>query len=102
MADKDVGGIIAALAAARSLGGATVICTTLPVARAMPAGELAVHWIAGLPGARVIVESEPAAALDRALARSSSGPGSIVVAGSLYLVGAARALLVDDPDLRDP
>jgi dihydrofolate synthase/folylpolyglutamate synthase len=102
MADKDVVGIIAALAAARSLGGATVVCTTLPVARAMPAGELAVHWLAGLPGARVIVESEPAAALDRALARSSSGPGSIVVAGSLYLVGAARALLVDDPDLRDP
>jgi hypothetical protein len=25
-----------------------------------------------------------------------------VVAGSLYLVGAIRALLVDDPDLRDP
>jgi hypothetical protein len=25
-----------------------------------------------------------------------------VVAGSLYLVGAVRAILVDDPDLRDP
>jgi len=25
-----------------------------------------------------------------------------VVAGSLCLVGAARALVVDDPDLRDP
>ena len=28
--------------------------------------------------------------------------GPIVVAGSLYLVGAARARLVDDPLLRDP
>jgi hypothetical protein len=30
------------------------------------------------------------------------GPGPVVVAGSLYLVGAARGHLVDDPDLRDP
>ena len=29
-------------------------------------------------------------------------PGTTVVAGSLYLVGAVRAHLVDDPDLRDP
>ena len=36
--------------------------------------------------------------------RSPSPPptGPVVVAGSLYLVGAARALLVDDPELRDP
>ena len=26
----------------------------------------------------------------------------VVVAGSLYLVGAARGHLVDDPNLRDP
>ena len=38
------------------------------------------------------------AALERALAEA---PGPIVVAGSLYLVGAVRAILVDDPDLRD-
>jgi hypothetical protein len=40
----------------------------------------------------------PAAALAAALA---DAPGPIVVAGSLYLVGALRALLVDDPALRD-
>jgi hypothetical protein len=39
------------------------------------------------------------AALDGILA----GPaGPLVVAGSLYLVGAVRARLVDDPLLRDP
>jgi hypothetical protein len=32
-----------------------------------------------------------------------AGPrGPVVVAGSLYLVGAVRARLVDDPLLRDP
>jgi len=31
-----------------------------------------------------------------------TGPGPTVVAGSLYLVGAVRATLIDDPDLLDP
>jgi folylpolyglutamate synthase/dihydropteroate synthase len=34
--------------------------------------------------------------LDAALS-SGSGSGPVVVAGSLYLVGAARAILVSDP-----
>ena len=41
---------------------------------------------------------DPLKALDVAMAE----PGTTVVAGSLYLVGAIRAHLVDDPDLRDP
>ena len=32
--------------------------------------------------------------------REARGP--VVVAGSLYLVGTARGILVDDPTLRDP
>jgi folylpolyglutamate synthase/dihydropteroate synthase len=47
------------------------------------------------------VKAEPdvRAALEGILA----GPaGPLVVAGSLYLVGAVRARLVDDPLLRDP
>ena len=69
----------------------------------MPADELAARWRAGLPGAQVSVEADPVAAFDRAAVERPSGePGPIVVAGSLYLVGAARARLVDDPDLRDP
>jgi folylpolyglutamate synthase/dihydropteroate synthase len=43
---------------------------------------------------RVVTDLDTA--LDLALA---SGRGPVVVAGSLYLVGAVRARLVADPDL---
>ena len=64
----------------------------------MPAAELAERWrrVAGV--GTVTAVPDPLEALDAALA----GPGTTVVAGSLYLVGAIRAHLVDDPDLRDP
>ena len=42
----------------------------------------------------VLAVGNPAVALEEAL---STGSGAVVVAGSLYLVGAARAILVDDP-----
>ena len=99
MADKDVDGIIAALAASSSLGGATVIATSVDAARAMPADELAARWRRTTsPIAEVVAEPDPIAALDRARRRG----GPTVVAGSLYLVGAIRGHLVDDPELRDP
>ncbi len=99
MADKDVAGVIAAAAASRALAGATVVCTSLDLPRALPAADLAAAWRAGLPGADVRIASTPELALDLAL---RTGRGPVVVAGSLYLVGAARARLVDDPALRDP
>jgi dihydrofolate synthase/folylpolyglutamate synthase len=100
MADKDVDGVVAAIARAPSLAGATVIATTLDLPRAMPVDELASRWAAVRPGEpRPRSVSDPLAALELALAH---GTGPIVVAGSLYLVGAIRAILVDDPDLRDP
>jgi len=99
MADKDVAGIVRALAAATSVRGATVICTRVDLPRALEPAALAAAWSAGSAGGRVLVEPDPAAALARAV-REPGGP--IVVAGSLYLVGAVRALLVDDPLLRDP
>ena len=99
MADKDVDGIVAALGAAAAIRGASVIATQLDLPRALPAAELAARWeAAGLAGT-VVTEPNPERALDRALA---AGDGPIVVAGSLYLVGAVRARLVDDPLLRDP
>jgi len=99
MADKDVDGIVAALGAAAAIRGAGVIATQLDLVRALPAAELAARWQAtGLAGT-VVTEPNPERALDRALAE---GDGPIVVAGSLYLVGAVRARLVDDPILRDP
>jgi dihydrofolate synthase / folylpolyglutamate synthase len=99
MADKDVDGIIRALAASAALRGARIVCTQLHTGRALPAEALAARWQALAP--RVPVGAEPDAlhALDSAL---GTGSGPVIVAGSLYLVGAARARLVDDPLLRDP
>jgi folylpolyglutamate synthase/dihydropteroate synthase len=71
------------------------------LARALPAADLAELWLAtGVPRT-VLVEDDPIeAATAAALVDAASGP--ILIAGSLYLVGAARSHLVDDPDLRDP
>ena len=99
MADKDVGGVVAAVAASRSLVGATIVCTTLGLPRAMPAADLAAVWRAALPRADVRTAPTPDRALDLAFAVRR---GPVVVAGSLYLVGTVRARLVDDPALRDP
>ena len=107
MADKDVDGVIAALAESALLRGARVICTSPGGARPMPADRLSARWEA-LVGTAAETVSEPAAALDAALAaRGGAGRvagdspedlgGPVVVAGSLYLVGAARAILVSDP-----
>lgn len=99
MGDKDVPGVVAALARAPALARARVICTSLPEARALPAADLAAAWRAAAPGSAIATVDEPHAALSAALA---SGDGPVIVAGSLYLVGALRASLVDDPALADP
>jgi dihydrofolate synthase / folylpolyglutamate synthase len=99
MADKDVEGVVAAAASSPTLAGATIVCTALDLPRAMPAADLSAVWRAALPGADVRTAPTPDTALDLALA---TGRGPVVVAGSLYLVGAVRARLVDDPAVRDP
>jgi dihydrofolate synthase / folylpolyglutamate synthase len=99
MADKDVDGVIAGLAASSALRGARVLATTLDAPRALPAADLAARWRAAVPSLSVIDEPDAATAVDRAIAQAD---GPIVVAGSLYLVGLARAMLVDDPLLADP
>ncbi|HEX7471907.1 MAG TPA: cyanophycin synthetase [Candidatus Limnocylindrales bacterium] len=99
MADKDVAGVVRALGSAEALRDARIICTGLDLPRALPADELAAAWSVDQADRTVGVEPDAAAALDLALA---SAPGPVVVAGSLYLVGAVRARLVDDPLLRDP
>jgi len=99
MADKDVAGVVAALSRSSALTGGRVVCTTLSEARALAAGDLAAAWRRSDAAVTVAVEADPIAALDAALA---DAPGPIVVAGSLYLVGAVRAALVRDPILADP
>jgi dihydrofolate synthase/folylpolyglutamate synthase len=102
MADKDVAGVVGALAAAATLGDARIVATAVDAPRALPADVLAAVWERERTGVgRRTVEAEPdlEAAVDRVL---SGPPGPLLVAGSLYLVGAVRARLVDDPLLRDP
>jgi dihydrofolate synthase/folylpolyglutamate synthase len=100
MSDKDVAGVVGALSSSAALTASTVICTAIDVPRALPAPDLAAIWRAtGVPGTVTVVD-DPIAAVEAALGADASGP--ILVAGSLYLVGAARGHLVDDPDLRDP
>jgi dihydrofolate synthase/folylpolyglutamate synthase len=99
MADKDVDGIVAALGAAAALEDARIIATQVPGDRAMPATEVARRWAEARPGSRIQAIPDVGAALDAALAEA---PGTIVVAGSLYLVGEARRRWLDDPTLRDP
>jgi dihydrofolate synthase / folylpolyglutamate synthase len=98
MADKDVDGIIDALTGASALLGARVIATSVAAARAMPADELAERWRRAPRVAEVTSVADPVEAVERA--KRSGGP--VVVAGSLYLVGAVRRHLVDDPESRDP
>jgi dihydrofolate synthase/folylpolyglutamate synthase len=94
MADKDVDGVVVALAGATALQGATVIATSLDLPRAMTAEELAARWrTLGASGTlTAIAESDPTVAIERALER----PGPVVVAGSLYLVGMIRGYLVGE------
>jgi dihydrofolate synthase / folylpolyglutamate synthase len=98
MRDKDVTGIVDALAGATSLRGGRVIATTLDAPRALDADEMAAVWRAHGAGlAEVTAVPDPDAALDMALAASGTNPGPVVVAGSLYLVGHVRARLVPEP-----
>lgn len=100
MADKDVAGAIEAVSRAGALRGATVVCTAPDMARALPPDRLAALWArADVPGLTVRRAPSPRAALETAFGIPG---GPIVVAGSLYLVGAVRSQLVDDPALRDP
>jgi folylpolyglutamate synthase/dihydropteroate synthase len=99
MADKDVAGIAAALARAGPLRGARIIATRVDLPRAMAVAELAAIWRRAAPDATIEAIADVARAFDAALA---DGPGPVVVAGSLYLVGEARRRWVDDPSVRDP
>jgi dihydrofolate synthase/folylpolyglutamate synthase len=121
MADKDVEGVSIALAGAAYLTDARVIATAPAVERALPPEQLAVRWKAATGRSAETIAS-PADALDAALSGGrgpgsagggpggpgggpSGGPGGgpVIVAGSLYLVGVARSLLLPDPRLEpDP
>ena len=99
MGDKDVAGIIAALEGSNGLRDARIIATQVAGERALPAVELARRWRAARPDGSIRVISDVSAALATALDEAA---GTVVVAGSLYLVGEARRRWLDDPRTRDP
>ena len=93
MADKDVAGILDGCSASPVVEGARILATRVNVERAMPAQQLARAWRERFPGCEVVAVEPPERALAEALEAAARDGGAVVVAGSLYLVGAARASL---------
>jgi dihydrofolate synthase/folylpolyglutamate synthase len=94
MRDKDVEGLLTPLLPLAS----HVIATAVAFPRALPADELATRVRAMAPHLPVQAIADPAAAV----AEASAQGGRVVVAGSLFLVGAVRAVLADDAGTTDP
>ena len=85
MRDKDVEGILAALLPVTS----HVVVTQAATPRALPANELRDRVLAVDAARRVTIETDPAYALDRALADADTA----CVAGSIFVAGAVRDAL---------
>ncbi|MDQ3492494.1 MAG: Mur ligase family protein [Chloroflexota bacterium] len=104
LGDKDAAGMVRALAGCGALAGARVVTTTVPDApRSLTAAGLAAIWREAVDlETSVEAIDDPSEALARALAVARAGGGPLICCGSLYLVGAVRGRLVDDPELRDP
>jgi len=94
MVDKDLSGMVTALAPIAS----SFIATTVPHARARTAEQLAGEIRTILPGVPVAAVTEPEAAVTRAFdqPRPPDGPRRAVAAGSIYMVGPLRAKLIAD------
>jgi len=96
LADKDAAAMLAALVPRAG----RLVLTTPPSPRARPPESL-LPLLPARPPAEVV--PDPAAALDRALAAASdAGADTLVVCGSIYLVGAIRGLLRERFGVPDP
>jgi dihydrofolate synthase/folylpolyglutamate synthase len=104
LADKDIPAICSALVSSAVLRDARVVATTVPGSpRTLDAASLATRLgAAGVGAGRTVSRPSLDDALDEAVALARTGGGPLVAAGSLYLVGAVRQRLVDDPALADP
>ena len=97
MADKSIAKIFSELARSPLLQSARVICTSVSDDRSStPEALAAMARGAGL-GTRVETAADPRAALNAA----SRDHGAVIVAGSLYLVGAVREQLLRQGRLPD-
>jgi dihydrofolate synthase/folylpolyglutamate synthase len=87
---KRIGPMLRALAAR----GPRPVFTAFGDGNARAPGALTEVWQGVTPGTRAEVAADPVAALERAAAMRRDARQPVVVAGSLYLVGAVRALLL--------
>jgi dihydrofolate synthase/folylpolyglutamate synthase len=83
MRDKDVAAMLGSLVPFAR----TIVCTTPPSPRAMPAADVAA--MAAAEGATAEIVDDPAAALARACELDTR----VLVAGSIFLIGALRDIL---------
>jgi dihydrofolate synthase/folylpolyglutamate synthase len=93
MGDKDVTGVLSVFAEAMT----TVVCTSIAsTSRALPASELGERAAEIFGAERVRVAPTMAEAIEEAVRLADeSGPGAgVLIAGSVYAAGEARALLV--------
>lgn len=90
MADKDVDRVLAPLVP----HVAHVVATAAETPRALPAGELAAR-VTALAVSGITVEAVAGAQQALAAARRRAGSGTVLVAGSIYLVGPLRAAMLD-------
>jgi dihydrofolate synthase/folylpolyglutamate synthase len=108
MRDKEVAPILERLRTSVTLQNATVVATQVDAPRRLGARELADAWRHGASEAHseepqeVVAIPDTEEAREHSIARSRAEDGLLLVCGSLYLVGAVRGALVDDPELRDP
>jgi dihydrofolate synthase/folylpolyglutamate synthase len=94
MRDKDVDGLLGPLLPLAS----RVVATAVDFPRALPPEVLAARIAALAPGLPVTIAANPAAAM----ASASEGSARVVVAGSLFLVGAVRGWLDERAGTHDP
>jgi dihydrofolate synthase/folylpolyglutamate synthase len=94
MADKDVAGMLGELDAGELMRGARIIAPRVGGARGLEPEELTAAWLRRRPDVGTEVRSTLDDALDEGLSRARSAGGPLVVAGSLYLVGAMRGVLL--------
>jgi len=97
MADKDVAGVMGIFAEAMT----TIVCTTIAsTSRALPAAALAERAADVFGAERVRVADDMAAAIEEAVRLADeAGPGAgVLIAGSVYAAGEARAMLVRQGD----
>jgi folylpolyglutamate synthase/dihydropteroate synthase len=97
MADKSIAKIFSELAVSPLLQSARLICTSVGDDRSSAPEELAAMARAAGLGTTIETAADPHAALNAA----SRDRGAVIVAGSLYLVGAVRERLLRQGRLPD-